>query len=70
MNDLVRLAKKDRVVDIFKNLPILKTPMQQESMKEQRFREYKYKSKAISTTISRINMLIGLKLPNSLLKFI
>lgn len=36
-------------------------------MKEQRFRDYKYKSKAIQTTISRINMLIGLKLPNALL---
>ena len=67
VNDLVRLAKKDRVVDIFKNLPILKTPMQQESMKEQRFLEYKYKSRVIQTTTSRINMLIGLKLPNALL---
>ena len=32
-DDRIKFAKKDRVFDIFKNLPLLETPMQQESKK-------------------------------------
>ena len=41
--------------------------MLHDSTKAKRFNDYKNKSKIITSTISRINMLIGLKVANSLL---